>query len=327
MRSKLARVLVVVLLVVSLAGFIYAVLNFEAIYDWYRLRGYQPPPAIASLATQDSMTENAKHIFYVNHPKLVGDSATFREECTINEQTIVLGCYQAGENGIFLYDVKDARLSGVEQVTAAHEMLHGAYERLSGQEKLKIDSWLNDYYTHDVHDQRIIDTMNAYKKTEPNDVVNEMHSIFGTEIGSLPANLETYYQRYFTNRAAIVAFADGYQAEFSSRVEKINTMEQQLKELKQTISDEEANLNGQREAVDADRNRLNDLQSSGQYAAYNAAVPGFNNEIDAYNKGIAQLRTHIAAYNNLVAQHNQLASELRSLYSSIDTSLAPQSAR
>src|SRR5436190_8606187 len=116
-----------------------AFLNYQKLYDWSRLRSYQPPPTVATLAVQDTMTEEAKHLFYVNHPELVGDVGTFRQNCTVAEQTIVLGCYQSGETGIYVYDVKDPRLSGVEQVTAAHEMLHGAYERLSAKEKVQVD--------------------------------------------------------------------------------------------------------------------------------------------------------------------------------------------
>ena len=141
----------------------------------------------------------------------------------------MLGCYHSGQSGIFVLDVTDSRLDGVEQVTAAHEMLHAAYDRLSRSERSKVDAMLEDYYKNDLKDQRIVETINAYKKSEPKDVVNEMHSIFATEIASLPAPLEKYYQRYFTDRGQIVANAERYKSEFTSRQEAIVGYDAQLR--------------------------------------------------------------------------------------------------
>jgi hypothetical protein len=101
--------------------------NRQNIIDWWRLWNYQAPAAIAQLATQDTMTAYARRIFYVNNAAL--DSKTvFSKQCPNNggEQTIVLGCYHSNQAGIFLLGVTDPRLNGVEQVTAAHEMLHVA---------------------------------------------------------------------------------------------------------------------------------------------------------------------------------------------------------
>ena len=73
----------------------------------------------------------------------------------------MLGCYHSNQDGIFLYNVQDARLAGVQQVTAAHEMLHAAYDRLSTKDKNYVDGLLMDYLQERPQDQRIIDTMNC----------------------------------------------------------------------------------------------------------------------------------------------------------------------
>lgn len=314
-----------VVFVLALLGVLFlAATNVQALQDWWLLRGYNPPPQVSALAAQDTMTQDGMHLFYINHPQLIDQSSVFKANCKTYEQTIVLGCYHAGENGIFIFAVEDSRLQGVQQVTSAHEMLHAAYERLSKSEKNYVDGLLNDYYSNDLHDQRLIDTINDYKKTEPNDVVNEMHSMFGTEVANLPAPLEKYYQQYFSNRASVVAFASNYQAEFTSRSAKIKDYEQQLANLKQKIDTEENNLSSQASQIDTDRRQLDKLNAAGSIAQYNAGVPGFNAEVDSYNAGVVQLKNDITNYNKLVVLHNQLAGELSSLYNSLNTNLTPQ---
>ncbi len=299
----------------------------QAIEDWWKLRNYTPPSDIAALAQRDTMTPDAVHDFYVNHPQLVKGVTSFRQDCPEAEQAIVLGCYHPVQKGIYVYVVDDSRLAGVEEVTAAHEMLHAAYDRLSNKDRNYVDGLLEDYYQHDLTDQRIKDEINSYKKTEPNDVVNEMHSVFGTEAGNLPTPLENYYKRYFINRSVIVAFASNYQGEFTTRVAQIDADDEKLSDLKNQITKEEQSLQQQLDQINADRNRLDQLRSSGQIDQYNASVASFNAEVDAYNAGVQKLQSDISDYNALVNSRNSLAAELRELDSSIDTRLTTQPAQ
>ena len=86
-----------------------------------------PSPAeISELADATGMSETGRRIFFASTPEL-DDADDFNTHCPVDEQ-IVLGCYTARE--IYLYRVTDERLQGTNEVTAAHEMLHAAYERL-----------------------------------------------------------------------------------------------------------------------------------------------------------------------------------------------------
>ena len=308
------------------AGLAAVIWQRQAIVDWWKLRGYNAPPAIAALAQNDAMTAPAKHFFYVNHPRLMTQISDFRSSCSRSEQTIVLGCYHPGQNGIFIYDVTDTRLDGVEQVTAAHEMLHAAYERLSSDERERIDGLLNDYYINGLTDERIKNAIDLYRSSEPDELLNEMHSMFGTEIASLPPLLETYYQRYFTDRSKVVGYSAGYEDEFTNRVNQINAADKQLAQLKQKIDSSEQALSAQAAQLDSDRAQLEAYLDSDNIAAYNAAIPGFNAQVAAYNKAITQLKKDIATYNQLVQQRNAIAAELKVLQSAIDTRLTTQAA-
>src|SRR5690348_17199642 len=109
--------------------------NPYTVSDWLRLRNYQPDASVLTIADATSMTDRARHMFFINHPALQ-DKAAFHQSCPqYDEQTIVIGCYESGQRGIFVLKVDDQRLNGVEEVTAAHEMLHAAYERLSNSEQ------------------------------------------------------------------------------------------------------------------------------------------------------------------------------------------------
>lgn len=296
----------------------------QAIQDWWRLRDYQPPASISALAAATTMTPQATHVFYVNHPQLFEDVNAFRSQCSQSEKTIVLGCYHPDQEGINVYDVKDERLHGVEEVTAAHEMLHAAYDRLSSKERDRIDGLLQAYFKNQLDDQRVISTINSYKETEPNDIVNEMHSIFGTEIAQLPQPLEDYYKRYFADRPAVVRFADSYKGEFTKRIAQINAYDVQLAELKARIEAEESSLEAQASDINAERARMDSLRNSNRIEEYNAAVPGFNAKVEVYNRGVRKLQADIAEYNQMVEARNSIASELRSLDQSIDTRLTTQ---
>jgi hypothetical protein len=317
--------------VTSLAIFallIFGLLNAQAIADWWQLRNYSPPATIEAVARADTMTEEAKRTFFVTKPELISDADAFRKSCPTFEQTVVLGCYHSGfSSSIYIYNVQDDRLSGVVEVTAAHEMLHSAYDRLGEEEKNRINGILNSFYNNGLQDERVLETIESYKQTEPTQLINEMHSIFGTELSNLPAELESYYQRYFMNRQAVVAFADKYADEFADRQAQIKEYQARLNDLKAEIDSEEASLSRQQQQIETDRRRLESLRTSGQVEEYNSSVAGFNALVNEYNAGVAELRKDIAEFNRLVALHNELAAELSSLYKSLDTSLSPQTAR
>jgi hypothetical protein len=302
-----------------------AAANRQNLWDWWQLKHYQAPPTVAQLADQDAMTDYARKVFYVNHPA-IDDKTSFSKACAASgsrEQTIILGCYHGNQGGIFVLSVDDPRLSGVEQVTAAHEMLHAAYDRLSSSDKQQVNKQLLAYYQNDLHDQRIRDTIEAYKKSEPDELVNEMHSIFGTEIANLPAGLEKYYGRYFSNRGQVAAYAAQYQSAFTSRQAALSQLETQLDSLKTQIQNLEADLKSKRAEIDARQSELVAARNSGNVAAYNAGVPGYNRLVDTYNNEIETVRSLINRFNTLVNQHNALVLEQSQLRDELDAGTIP----
>ncbi len=299
----------------------------QELSDWWRLRDYSPPAAVSILASQTTMTDYSRHVFYVNHPKIEPVAVSFRADCSTSEQTIVLGCYHGNQQGIYIYDVNDDRLFGVEQVTAAHEMLHAAYDRLDEKEKQQVDAMLEKFYRTQLNDERIKTTINSYKKTEPTQLVNEMHSIFGTEVMVLPAELENYYRQYFTDRSKIVGFAQNYQNEFTKRQNQINAYDAQLKDLKAKIDKAGTSLELQLADLQASKFKIDNLRNTAQFDAYNAAVPSYNIKVVSYNNNVTKYQADITAYNNLINTRNSLAKEIRELDQALDTRITKQVAQ
>jgi hypothetical protein len=289
----------------------------DALADWYKLRGYEPPTEIVQLANDIGLDESPRRLFYVNHP-VVTDATTFNEHCRDNEYTIVLGCYISGQNGIYLLNVTDERLNGVKQVTAAHEFLHAAYDRLNGDEKQRIDSLLSSAYNESAN-TRVRETVELYRKQDPSVVPNEMHSILGTEVRNLPEELEEYYARYFSDRSKIVDFSEQYEQAFTERRNLIRDYDAQLLQLKTKIDNLSIQLKITDQELRDQRTLMNQLRADGQTTAYNAQVSNYNSKVNKYNRDIDTLSTFIVQYNDIVGKRNSIAAEEAELVKAIDS--------
>jgi hypothetical protein len=288
----------------------------DYLFDTWRLHNYTPSTDIVKLADATTMTPDARHLFYVYHPDLE-DKTTFGSHCGNEEQTIVLGCYIL-HRGIYLYNVPDPRLDGVQEVTAAHEMLHAQYDRLSSSERKKVDAMTAEALKS-ITDERLLQTIDNYRKKDPSVVPNELHSILGTEVRNLPTDLETYYKRYFSNRGAVVDFADSYKGEFTGREQKVTELDKQLANIKSQIDNLNASLETQQNTLKAQYSNLQQQKKSGQIEAYNAAVPAYNLAVQSYNADVNKERSLVQQYNSLVEERNGLALEENQLIKALDS--------
>jgi hypothetical protein len=288
----------------------------DYLFDTWRLHNYTPSSAVVQLADSTTMTPKARHLFYVYHPDLE-DKATFGSHCGNEEQTIVLGCYIL-HRGIYLYNVPDQRLDGVQEVTAAHEMLHAQYDRLSSSDRKKVDG-LTAEALKSITDERLLQTIDNYRKKDPSVVPNELHSILGTEVRNLPPDLETYYQRYFTDRSKVVDFADSYKGEFTGREQRVADLDKQLASIKSQIDSLNGSLETQQATLKTQYSNLQQQKKSGQIETYNAAIPAYNLAVQSYNADVNKERALVQQYNSLVEERNSLALEENQLIKALDS--------
>ncbi len=311
---------------VSLAGIVaislyVAAFRLDDVTDWWVLRDYQPPQAVAQLAEDTTLTDLGERYFYVYDPQLLSRD-TFRQRCTVAEESIVLGCY-ISRDGLYIFDVEDPQLAGVRQVTAAHEMLHVAYERLSTSERERIDR-LNWDFFNELDNERVRQTVAAYEARDPGVVANELHSILPTEVRQLTPELEEYYGQYFDDRIAVVGYSEQYAQVFEEARQKVDRLDSQLQQQLSDIESLQAQLTRQARELEQQRDQLNQLLAQDNIAAYNSGISSFNQNVSRYNQEVERLGRRIDSYNSSVAERNAAALAHESLVDSIDSNPAAQ---
>ncbi len=309
------------LLVLLVAANVVAWSQRQNIADWWRLRGYEPPVEIAVLVHDASMTAYGQKLFYINHPSLE-DKESFNQHCSDKgEETVVLGCYRGDRLGIYLYAVTDERLRGVRQVTAAHEMLHQAYDRLSSEERSHINILLQQYYETSLKNDDIRKKVDSYRNHKDADLNNEMHSIFGSEVRDLTPELETYYRKYFSDRQKVVSLSEAYRGEFTHRQELVERYDAQLDTLKAQINANKATLEADLGFLKSKEKEINQDVSNQDQASYEADVRSYNATVNAYNALLTTTRKLIDEYNKIVGERNDIAIQEQQLQKALDSRL------
>ena len=291
--------------------------------DEFRAQQYTPSSHISAIEQRVTLTSAGRRIFYATSPE-VQDSGQFNGSChSVERTTAILGCYY--RDRIYLYNVQNSELDGALDVTAAHELLHAAYARLSTFEQRKVDGLVRAAYQKVKNEPTLKRLMEYYKQAEPGAEINELHSILGTTIANLDSELERYYARYFTNRASIVTLNQRYTQVFSE-------LDQQATSLKAKISAEESSLKTETDAYQNELNQLNsDIQSFNQRAVsgdfssqeFYATRSALSGRVASLNNQQNQLNTRISAYNTMIAEYNKLAVRAQQLNQSMNGVSAP----
>jgi hypothetical protein len=296
----------------------------QDLQDWSKLLAYQPSPEIVRLATTTTMTDTARRLFYVNQPTIETSKSSLNF-CNNSEQTIILGCYVSSK-GIFLQAVTDPRLQGLMEVTAAHEMLHVAYHRMSLFEQTQINKQLQMALAQ-LQNPRILHLIETYNRQDPKSVDSELHSILGTEVQQLSAELEQHYRTYFIDRLSVVALSERYEGMFTTLQAKAKILSQQLATQNLALDRLSAQVKQADEAVESERSHLKSSILTDPHSDYSFRVSTFNNQVQDYNQLLSQLQSQNHAYNQLLTERNALTSEQKSLFESMENKSTPQVAR
>jgi len=251
----------VVVIGLAAATYYLLIINRYAIGDWYFLRTYTPPAQVAQLATQAHLTPAGRRLFYRANPQIVTTRAAMVQHCSISDNQVAeLGCYLSTEH-IYLLEVSEPALRNEMPVTAAYEMLHSAYQRMSGGERKQVDAEMAPIAAH-ITNPDILSQLQIYAKTEPGEQNDELYSVLGTEYSTIPPDLASNYAHYLGNRTQLVAYHDQFEQAFDGLQAQINQLGGQIAQTRALMQ--------QLLAIDA-------------ITQYNARVPGVNAEINQYN--------------------------------------------
>lgn len=319
-----AHWLAIVLTLVSVVLAAWLLVNRQYVVDQVTVWQYQPSDEVAALAQRSSMSEQAKFYFYASQPTLE-DAANFNQKCTRKEQNVaILGCYTG--RFIYIYNVTDEKLDGIREVTAAHEMLHAAYSRLSADEKSRLATLLTDEYDKLKSDERFAEKMAFYARTEPGERDNELHSIIGTEVDSISGELEAHYRRYFIDRGQIVALHHKYEDVFNDLKSQADDLIARMTKLGDDIEADTATYNTQVTQLNQDIEAFNARANGGGFeseAEFNRArgvLVARAGQLEVMRQEINQM---VARYEALRHDLEEIASQSSTLNRSLDGTLAP----
>lgn len=324
----IGRIVGVVILVAVLATAAFAYFNRQDIADYFAAQSFEPTQEITELAQRLDLTTAGHRVFFATSPTLEA-SQRFNEQCADvdhSEDGHVLGCYAQG--AIHLFNVTDDRLNGITEVTAAHELLHATFSRLSDDEKRELTSSLTQIYQElSGEDPALAERMSVYSNLSPQSFANELHSVLGTEVRELPDWLEQHYAKWLNDRASIIDRFESYRDVFDQIQDRADELQAEMEDIR---ADVEARNAAYADAV----------------AGYNAAVEDFNRrnanyefsddegrfwaEQRALQDRAAALNAEHDAIDAEVARYEKMRQELEALNATsnelneqLDSNLAP----
>lgn len=310
----------VMLAAVAAGAYFYGPVAVDAV----RASGFRPSSTITAIDSRIDLTTRGQQIFYATTPA-VEERDAFNTDCQSVERTAaILGCYV--RDRIFLYNIQSKELDGALEVTAAHEMLHAAYARLNVFDQAQVDAMINAEYAKIKDNPDIKQEMQYYAQAEPGEEINELHSIIGTTIKDLPANLEQYYARYFTDRAAIVAMNAKYTAVFDEVNQQALTLQARITGEAADIKAASTQYNDDLTQLNSDIESFNERASGGGFSsqyAFNTARDALLSRIQEMKDRQVVLNEQINLYNADVAEYNSLAVRAKQLNQSINGVEAP----
>ncbi len=310
----------IVLVCLVVAGWL--LLNREYVIDQLVVWQYEPSSDVVGLAERSKLSDKGTFYLYASRAE-VDDAVEFNDECKKQEEhSAILGCY--ANRRIYIYNISDARLNGVKEVTAAHEMLHAAWDRLSRSEQEQLSNLLEaEYKKHQTPE--LAERMDYYARAQPGERANELHSIIGTEFNGLSSELEAHYQMYFTDRTVITGFHASYQNVFTSLEARTQAITAELSNLKVQVDGNSNSYSTQLTSLNADIGAFNkraqsrDFTSQAEINQIRGNLESRIGELDALRASIA---SDIERYNQLVSEFNDVAIQSRQLTESIDSTLA-----
>lgn len=319
-RGQIAGIVAAGLLSVAIlvgAGWLF--LNRQYVADQVTVWSYEPPVEIQEIESKLSFTDKGEFYFRVTQPELQ-TAEEFNQDCPRQEPgSPILGCYAAGR--MYIYDIQNERLDGIEEVTAAHEMLHAVWERMSPAEKDRIGTLLKTEIEQSANAE-LAERMSYYERNQPTEIINELHSIIPTEVADISPALETYYQQFFEDRMAVVALHDQYSGVFDELVERADRLYNELAALGVSIQEDRLTYNRSVEDLSRDIASFNFRANNGDFesiAAFNAERSGLVARSNSLDSLRAAIGADIDRYNAAYEEYTRVAGELESLNESIDS--------
>lgn len=327
-RRIIATTLACALVIIT----VYAVLNRQSIQDRFAAATFEAPTRVIDLKRSLHLTEAGSRIFLASHPTVDG-SQHFNTQCSQVKDGAtghVLGCYV--DERIHLFDVVDPRVSGIVEVTAAHELLHATYARMRpGDRSLLAEKLRKLYEERAQKSPDLVERMSMYAGLPDAAFAGELHSVFGSEVADLPDWLEEHYAEWFTHRSAITETYRAYRGVFQGLKNDAANIRERMKTLRADVETRMATYDEDVKAYDKDSAALDRRVAKREFAD----SPKLKKQLE---RGLEQRRTElketldrlqddIDRYNEMHAQLELLGDLSTELEEHLDSALAPITTR
>ena len=331
-RRVLARIgwTITTALILILAVAAYA--HRQQITDRVAAAGFDAPMEISELTERLNLTEDGEVVFFATQPTLES-SQYFNDQCSRVDHVDgghVLGCFSDGN--IHLFEVRDERLNGIVEVTAAHELLHAVHARMRDSEREEFDRRLEaEYEVLAQTNPALVERMKVYEGLSRSGFANELHSVLGTEVAVLPEWLEAHYARWFLDRSMIVTLFDGYHGLFVALQEEADNLAAELETIRASVEQRNAAYSEAVDAFNADarefKRRNENFEFSSNVTEFNRLMTELGERRAALDTELAAIRAEVARFDEKRARLEEIGKTSADLDQQIDSGLAPPGGR
>ncbi|MBL3700351.1 hypothetical protein [Leucobacter luti] len=331
-RSPLKRGLWIAFLIVLIGAVVVTVMNRQQIKDHFSAVAFEPSARVSEVLTSLRLSESGERVFLATHPTIDG-SQHFNEQCAEvdhSEQGHVLGCFT--HDRIHLFDVSDDRVTGIVEVTAAHELLHATFARLGEGDRAALSAKLRQEYDELAEENpELKERMSVYEHLSDTAFANELHSVLGTEVRELPGWLERHYEQWFKDRGAIVDGFASYHAVFVDLQQQAEDIRAEMTTLRADVEQRKIDYGAAVDQFNADaaefsaRNeRFEFSDSPDEFERVRADLEWRRGELEVT---LEQLQADIDRYNALRDQLTALSEVSSELDQQLNSDLAPVTTR
>ena len=312
--------LLAIVIVITIGALI--ILKRDWILDWWKGLSYEPSTEMAGIRDSLALTDRGEFLFKASAPKL-SEREEFNAYCreVLDEEMSVLGCYTDGD--IYVYNIVAEELSGIRELTTAHELLHAVWARMSEGEREELRAELEKVLA--VNRERLGEELDTYDASQRQE---ELYVRAGTEVKQLPERLEKHYAEVFSDQDLVVSFYDKYigvfleiEAEMDKMKAEMDGIAVRIESLSQEYEKGIATLNGEIEAFNACAERAGCFNNELEFYARRA-------ELVARQEGLGgiyeEINGLVEEYNGLVEKYNADVTRTEKLNRVMNSSSRPE---
>jgi uncharacterized protein YukE len=328
-RRWIRRTVALVVLVGLVVGAAFLWVNRVEVQTRIDAMSYDSTPALDGLERNLDLTPTGKYLFRASHPTLDG-SSNFSQRCSDvhhADEGHLIGCFTSSKN-IHLFEVKDDRLQGIVEVTAAHELMHAAWSRFSSAEREEVGKQLQRFYDKRIQkDAEFKERMDVYRSLPRGSFVNELHSVVASEVEDLPASLEKHYSRWFDDRHKITDYFNKYHDVFASLQKQADTLQDEMRDLRSKVESGSEEYEAMVEDFNRDVHAFNKKNDNYEYSEDPEEFDRISKSLQSRREDLKQrhqkLTSEADRYENMRQQLKDLSDLSVELDSKLDSELAP----